>query len=232
MVIEDAAHALGADYKGKRIGSLSDMTIFSFHPVKHITTGEGGMITTNNEELYEKLLLFRTHGITRKRELFESADGGPWYYDQVCLGYNYRITDIQCALGLSQLKKSDKFLSRRREIADIYNSAFEDLDGVVVPFQKKDRNSSWHLYVVKFDLNTLSMSRRKIYDFLISQDIGVNVHYIPVYYLSHYKKLGYKKGICKNAEKLYEEIITLPLYPKMNDEDVEYVINAVKKVVL
>lgn len=230
MVIEDAAHALGAEYKGKRIGNLSDMTIFSFHPVKHITTGEGGMITTNNKELYEKLLLFRTHGITRKRELFENADEGSWFYDQLCLGYNYRMTDIQCALGLSQLKKADKFLSRRREIAEIYNKAFKELDGVIVPFQKEDRNSSWHLYVIRFELNKIRMSRKEIYNYLISQNIGVNVHYIPVYYLSYYKKLGYKKGICKNAEKLYEEIITLPLYPKMSDEDVEYVISAVKEV--
>ena len=206
------------------------MTIFSFHPVKHITTGEGGMITTNNKELYEKLLLFRTHGITRKRELFENADEGLWFYDQLCLGYNYRMTDIQCALGLSQLKKSDKFLSRRREIAEIYNKAFKELDGVIVPFQKEDRNSSWHLYVIRFELNKIRMSRKEIYNYLISQNIGVNVHYIPVYYLSYYKKLGYKKGICKNAEKLYEEIITLPLYPKMSDEDVEYVISAVKEV--
>ena len=131
---------------------------------------------------------------------------------------------------MSQLKKSDKFLSRRREIAKIYNRAFKDLNGVIVPFQKEDRNSSWHLYVIRFELNKLRMNRKEIYDFLISKNIGVNVHYIPVYYLSYYKKLGYKKGICKNAEKLYEEIITLPLYPKMSDEDVEYVISAVKEV--
>ncbi len=230
IVIEDAAHALGAEYKGRRIGSISDMTTFSFHPVKHITTGEGGMITTNDEELYKKLILFRTHGITRNNELLHNQDEGPWYYEQLDLGYNYRITDIQCALGISQLKKLEKFVARRREIVAQYNKAFKELEGVVIPYQDQYSDSSWHLYIIKLELDKLKAGRQEIFEALKALNIGVNVHYIPVYYFPYYQKLGYGKGLCPNAEYLYERIITLPLFPQMTDVDVERVINSVSKV--
>jgi perosamine synthetase len=230
VVIQDAAHALGAEYKGRKIGALADMTEFSFHPVKHITTGEGGMITTNNRECYEKLKLFRTHGITRDKEFLLNKDEGSWYYEQLDLGYNYRITDIQCALGISQLSKLDKFLKRRREIAEKYNEYLNDIDGIIVPEQAGLSNSSWHIYVIQLQLEKFKVGRREIFEALQAENIGVNVHYIPVYYHPYYQELGYKKGLCPNAEKLYERMITIPLHPKMNDKDVEDVVMALKKV--
>lgn len=230
MVIEDGAHSLGAEYKGKKTGSLVDMTTFSFHPVKHITTGEGGMITTNNKELYEKLKLFRTHGITRDKKILYNKNEGSWYYEQLELGYNYRITDIQCALGISQLNKIDKFLRRRREIAEKYNEYLKDIDGIVLPYQEEYIKSSWHLYVIQLELEKFKVGRREIFEALQAENIGVNVHYIPVYYHPYYQKLGYKKGLCPNAEKLYERIITIPLYPKMTDKDVKDVVEALDRV--
>lgn len=230
IVIEDGAHSLGAEYKGKKTGSLVDMTTFSFHPVKHITTGEGGVITTNNKELYEKLKLFRTHGITRDKKILYNKNEGSWYYEQLELGYNYRITDIQCALGISQLNKIDKFLRRRREIAEKYNEYLKDIDGIVLPYQEEYIKSSWHLYVIQLELEKFKVGRREIFEALKAENIGVNVHYIPVYYHPYYQKLGYKKGLCPNAEKLYERIITIPLYPKMTDKDVKDVVEALDKV--
>ncbi|HHV28948.1 UDP-4-amino-4,6-dideoxy-N-acetyl-beta-L-altrosamine transaminase [Acetivibrio mesophilus] len=229
LVIEDGAHAIGAEYKGRKIGILGDMTTFSFHPVKHITTGEGGAITTNSEELYKKLTLFRTHGITReKEELLENH--GSWYYEQQYLGYNYRMTDIQAALGISQLKKSDRFLQLRRDYAKLYTEAFESINELVVPYQLDGTNSSWHLYILKLKPERLDCDRKKIFEELQARKIGVNVHYIPVYYHPFYKKLGYIKGLCPQAEDFYERIITLPLFPKMEREDVRYVISNVKDV--
>lgn len=230
IVIEDGAHSLGAEYKGKKTGSLVDMTTFSFHPVKHITTGEGGVITTNNKELYEKLKLFRTHGITRDKQILYNKNEGSWYYEQLELGYNYRITDIQCALGISQLNKIDKFLRRRREIAEKYNEYLKDIDGIVLPYQEEYIKSSWHLYVIQLELEKFKVGRREIFEALKAENIGVNVHYIPVYYHPYYQKLGYKKGLCPNAEKLYERIITIPLYPKMTDKDVKDVVEALDRV--
>lgn len=230
VVIEDAAHALGATYKGKRIGSLSDMTMFSFHPVKHITTGEGGIITTNHKAYYERLLLFRSHGITRDKERLTQYEG-PWYYEMQDLGYNYRLTDLQAALGLSQLKKLDSFIERRKQIVSLYNRAFQGMDEIILPYQHPDGESSWHLYVIRLKLDRLTATRREIYEALLKENIGVNVHYIPVYYHPYYQKLGYPKGICPTAEKIYEEIITLPLFPKMNEDDVDDVIEAIKKVI-
>jgi len=230
-VIEDAAHALGATYKGKKIGCISDMTIFSFHPVKHITSGEGGMITTNSKELYEKLIKFRTHGITKDSDKYTNEPDGPWYHEQQELGYNYRITDIQSALGASQLAKSDRFLKRRREIADRYNEAFKDIKGIITPYQKEDSNSSWHIYVLQLDLDKLNGGRKDIFEALRDKSLGVNVHYIPVYYHPYYQELGYEKGLCSVAERLYERIVTIPLYPKMSDEQVDEVIERVKTVI-
>jgi len=230
VVIEDAAHALGSTYKGKRIGSLSDMTMFSFHPVKHITTGEGGIITTNNKEYYNKLIQFRSHGITRDPAVMKE-NHGPWYYEMQFLGYNYRMTDIQAALGSSQIKKLDGFVNRRKEIIETYNKAFEQISQVQIPYQLPETDSSWHLYVLKLNLDQLAVSRKEVFEELQKLNIGVNVHYIPVHMLSYYKQLGYKKGSLPLAEKLYEEIISLPLFPLMQEQDVEDVIEAVKLVI-
>jgi len=217
IVIEDAAHALGADYKGKKIGSVSDMTTFSFHPVKHITTGEGGMITTNDKELYERLILFRSHGITRNEELMTKTDGD-WYYEQLALGFNYRITDIQCALGISQLKKLDRFVARRRALVKRYNEAFANVEGIICPQQADGCNNSWHLYVVQVG------NRKDVYDKLQEAGIHVNVHYIPVYKHPYYQKHGYADVCCKNAEELYANMISLPLYPELTEEEQDYII--------
>lgn len=230
IIIEDAAHALGAKYKGEKIGSLSDMTIFSFHPVKHITTGEGGMILTNKKEFYERLLLFRTHGITKDPNRLNERKT-LWYYDMQELGYNYRITDFQCALGIKQLDRLNEFVERRREIAKIYNHAFKDIEEIIIPYEKKEVVSSYHLYVILLRLERLTGNRKEIFEALRAENIGVNVHYIPIYYHSYYQKLGYERGICPNAEEYYERTLTLPLFPKMSDRDVRDVINAVKKVI-
>jgi UDP-4-amino-4,6-dideoxy-N-acetyl-beta-L-altrosamine transaminase len=230
VVIEDAAHAFGATYKDRKIGSISDMTMFSFHPVKHITTGEGGIITTNNEEYYEKLMQFRSHGIIREKEKMNEYHG-PWYYEMQFLGFNYRMTDIQAALGISQLKKIDKFIELRRKYVAMYNEAFKDMDEIITPFQHEDGESCWHLYIIRLKLDKLTASRREVFEALQQQNIGVNVHYIPVHLQPYYQQLGYKKGICPKAEKLYEEIITLPLFPAMSEEDVNGVIKAVKRTI-
>lgn len=228
VVIEDGAHALGAEYKGKKVGSIGDMTTFSFHPVKHITTGEGGAITTNNRELYEKLAMFRTHGITRDSGKLIKNEGA-WYYEQHFLGYNYRLTDIQAAMGISQLKKLGKFLEKRRELVAKYNEAFKGIECIITPAQSEFAQSAWHLYIIKLDLMKFGINRKEIFDQLRKRNIGVNVHYIPVYYHPYYQKLGYQKGLCPNAEKLYEAIITLPLFPSMDDKDIQYVIKVVSE---
>jgi len=228
-VIADGAHALGAEYKGSIVGSQTDMMTLSFHPVKHITTGEGGMILTNSKDFYEKLKLFRTHGITRDENLLTKNEG-PWYYEQQYLGYNYRMTDIQAALGISQMNKLNKFVELRRKYAQMYNDAFKDIEELIIPYQLPYTNSSWHIYVLQLRLEKLKVGRREVYEALLKENIGVNVHYIPVYYHPYYQRLGYRKGLCLNAEHLYERIITLPLFPKMTEEDVLDVINAINKV--
>lgn len=222
IVIEDAAHALGAEYKGNKIGSMSDMTTFSYHPVKHITTAEGGMIMTNNKELYDKLILFRTHGITRDPKLL-SRDEGPWYYEQIDLGYNYRITDVQCALGISQMRRLDDFVAKRREIAKRYNKAFSENPNIVVPFQKEGCNNSYHLYVIQVK----KVNRRQVFEELRASGIGVNVHYVPVYTFPYYREHGYEAVTCKHAEELYENIISIPMYPGLTLEEQEYVIEKI-----
>lgn len=227
VVIEDGAHALGAKYKGQKIGGLSDMTTFSFHPVKPITTGEGGMVMTNDEELYKRLLLFRSHGITRDEELM-AYNEGPWFYQQLELGYNYRITDIQCALGMSQMKKLDGFLRRRQEIAARYDDAFATVDGIVTPYQSDDGQSGWHLYIIQVP----QCDRRKVFEYLRSKGIGVNVHYIPVYKHPYYRQHGYETVKCDRAENLYENMISLPIYPGLSQEEQDYVIEEVKKAIV
>lgn len=230
VVIEDAAHALGATYKDKKVGSISDMTMFSFHPVKHITSGEGGMIVTNNKEYYERLLQFRSHGITRDADKLQ-ANHGPWYYEMQFLGYNYRMTDIQAALGSSQLNKLDRFVEKRREIVTQYNEAFQSVSQITIPFQDKFGESSWHLYIIRLNLQELTVGRKEIFEALQKQNIGVNVHYIPVHLLPFYQELGYEKGSLPNAEQLYEEIISLPLFPAMTEQDISDVITTVKKTI-
>lgn len=230
ILIEDAAHALGATYRGQRVGSIADMTIFSFHPVKHITTGEGGMVTTHHEDLAERLRLIRSHGIVRDPAKWHEHEG-PWYYEMHDLGYNYRMTDIQAALGLSQLKKLDRFIALRKKYADMYNATFADNDALIVPYQSPDGSSSWHLYVLRLRLEALSITRREIYEALIRENIGVHVHYIPVYWHPYYAGLGYRRGLCPEAERHYKAIITLPLFPKMTERDVGDVIDAVERIV-
>lgn len=230
IVIEDAAHSLGAEYQGRKVGTWADMTMFSFHPVKHVTTGEGGMIVTDNEEFYGKLLSFRSHGMTRDPDKLTQNDG-PWYYEMQALGYNYRMTDIQAALGISQMDKLDGFIARRRELVDIYNRKLADIPGLVLPKQHAESNSSWHLYVVRFLPQYFQSSRKEIFEQLRAWNIGVNVHYIPVYLQPYYKGLGYEKGLCPHAENYYESCITLPLFPGMKDEDVLYVVRAIKELI-
>ena len=230
IVIEDAAHSLGAKFQGKSVGTLADMTMFSFHPVKHVTTGEGGVIVTDNKEFYEKMLLFRSHGVTREPgKLLEQQ--GPWYYEMHALGYNYRMTDMQAALGISQMGKLDNFLERRREIIQLYNQAFAEMKGVILPHQHPEAESAWHLYMLQLDLGSINVTRKEVFEALRAENIGVNVHYIPVHLQPYYKGLGHKKGDCPVAEHLYEGLLTLPLYPKMKNEDVHDVIKAVNKVV-
>lgn len=225
IVIEDGAHALGSVYKGKKVGSLSDMTTFSFHPVKPITTGEGGMIVTDNEDFYKKMVLFRSHGITRDDSMMTRNDG-PWFYQQFDLGYNYRITDIQCALGCSQMKKLDRFLARRKEIVARYNEAFADCDNIITPYQLSDTESGWHLYIVQVK----NCDRRQVFENMREKGIGVNVHYIPVYMHPYYQEHGYENVHCANAEEIYSHIISLPLYPGLTSEQQDYVIDTLKSL--
>jgi len=227
LIIEDASHALGSLYKGKKIGRLADMTVFSFHPVKGITTGEGGMVLTDNKKFYEKLKILRHHGIVKKPEK------GGWYYDIETPGFNFRITDFQCALGLTQLKKLGKFIKRRREIVARYNKAFKDIEEIITPQEKSYVKSAWHIYPVQLKLERLKATRKKIFDYLREQGIGVQVHYIPLHLISFYKKrFGYRTGDFPIAENYYKRAITLPLFPKMTDSDVEKVVRVVKKAVL
>ena len=230
MVIEDAAHALGAEYRGQRVGSLSDMTVFSFHPVKLITTGEGGAVVTDEPELARRLRIFRNHGITT--EARERQEAGDWFYEMVDLGYNYRLTDIQCALGLSQMDKLDDWLARRRDIAKRYDRAFAELPEVVIPVMKEDRISAWHLYVIRLDPERLRVGRAEVFAALRAENIGVNVHYIPVHLHPYYRKrFGYKRGDYPMAEAAYNQLITLPIFPRMTDGDGQDVIDAVTKVI-
>lgn len=230
IVIEDSAHALGAEYKGRKVGSTAHMTEFSFHPVKPVTTGEGGIVVTNSKKYYEKLNLFRNHGITKNCELMYDNQG-PWYYEQIELGYNYRITDIQCALGISQMDKIDDFIEKRRKIAKTYNEAFKDMKQINIPFEYDFSKSGYHIYVITLNLEKLQVGRKEIFKALQKENIGVNVHYMPVYLHPYYQKLGYIKGECPIAEELYERMITIPLFPSMSVYDVETVIRAVKKVI-
>jgi len=226
IIIEDACHALGAEYKGRKIGSLADMSVFSFHPVKHITTGEGGMIVTNNGEFYQKLKTFRHHGIVHKPDI------SPWYYEILQPGQNFRITDFQCALGLSQMNKLDYFIQRRREIAARYNEAFSKMAEIITPAEEDFVKAVYHIYVIQLLEEKLRVGRKEIFEALRAENIGVNVHYIPVHLHPFYQReFGYKKGDYPRAERYYQRAITLPIFPQMGDGDTEDVIKAVRKVI-
>ena len=230
-IIEDAAHAIDAEYKNKKIGSISDLTIFSFHPVKNITTAEGGMVTTNNDELNEKLLMFRTHGISRGAEERFGKAGG-FYYDMKCLGFRYNLSELHASLGIHQLKKLESFQQRRREITKIYNRELENIEEITLPYVKKDVKHSWHLYVIQLNIEKLKVDRDYIFKALREENIGVNVHYIPVHYHSFYqKKFGLKKGILPNVEWLFPRLLTIPIFPKMSENDIYDVINALEKII-
>ncbi len=231
ILIEDAAHSLGTKYKGQLIGGIADMSTFSFHPVKTITGGEGGAVTTNNKEFYEKVKLLRTHGITRDINQMLMGTDEPWYNEQIELGFNYRITDFQCALLLSQLKKLDRFVTRRKEVGAIYDQAFADMPEIIVQKNIPESDTSRHLYIIQLNLDLLTCTRREFFEALYAERVCPNVHYIPVYYHGYYQTHGYKKGLCPNAEALYERIMSIPIYPTLTDEDVQDSINAVKKVV-
>ncbi|MHB8916623.1 MAG: UDP-4-amino-4,6-dideoxy-N-acetyl-beta-L-altrosamine transaminase [Desulfocucumaceae bacterium] len=228
VVVEDAAHALGASYKGRPVGSVADMTVFSFHPVKHITTGEGGAVVTDNHDYYEKMLAFRSHGMVRDKEKLEEYHG-PWYHEMHCLGYNYRITDIQCALGISQLKKLDTFLRKRQSIVDYYNDRLSELDMLNTPASLQDVTPAWHLYVVR--LRGGSISRRDLYEELHRSGIGAQVHYLPVYWHPYYKKLGYIRGLCPVAEDFYTRALSLPLFPEMSEKDAGRVVGELLRII-
>ncbi len=225
IVIEDGAHALGSEYKGRKVGPLSDMTTFSFHPVKPITTGEGGMVVTNNEEFYNRLCLFRSHGITRDSSLMTRNEGG-WFYQQLELGYNYRITDIQCALGCSQMKKLERFLGRRRALAKRYDKAFCDTPNIILPYQLPETNSGYHLYIIQ----VVGCDRRQVFEELRAKGIGVNVHYIPVYYHPYYREHGYQDCRCPHAEQVYEHIISIPLHAGLTEEEQDYIIRTINQI--
>ena len=231
LLVEDAAHAIGTKYKGKPVGSIADMTCFSFHPVKTITSGEGGAITTNDENLYRRLSLLRAHGITRNQEEMVHPTDARWYNEQIELGYNYRMTEFQAALLCSQLKKLSKFSARRKEIVEKYNEAFAGMPEIVVQREIPESETTRHLYILRLNPERLSCDRRQFFDALYAENICPQVHYLPVYYHSYYEKLGYQKGICPNAEKYYDEVMSIPLYYTLTDAEVEDVIRAVKKVV-
>lgn len=232
-VLEDASHAIGSGYQGNPVGNcqFSDLTVFSFHPVKIITTGEGGMVVTNQAELYEKLIRLRTHGITRNPELMQGESHGLWYYQQLDLGFNYRMTDIQAALGASQMQRLDEFVSRRRVLADRYNQMLANLP-VTLPWQHPDTESSWHLYVIRLKLDKITKTHRQVFEELRQAGIGVNLHYIPVHTQPYYQNLGFKFGDFPEAERYYSEAISLPLYYGLTNLNQDRVVEVLRKILL
>lgn len=230
LLIEDAAHSIGTTWRGTPVGSVADLTTFSFHPVKTITAGEGGAVTSQDKELARRVQLFARHGITRNRDFLREQGNSSWYYEQQLLGYNYRMTDIQCALALSQLEKLGCFSARRKELVRRYDEIFREMPEVFVQEENQGSDTVRHLYVLRLNLERLRCGRREFYDALQAENINVNVHYIPIYYFPYYQNLGYKKGFCPNAEAYYESCVTLPLFYGMTDQDQQDVVKAVRKV--
>lgn len=232
-IIEDASHAIGASFNQKKIGSCSysDITVLSFHPVKIITTGEGGICLTNDKTLASRIELMRSHGITRDESLMQSHSDGPWYYEQIELGYNYRMTDIHAALGSSQLKRIDSFISRRHEIASKYDKSLSNLP-LKTPYQLDNTYSSYHLYVIILDIENTEINHLNFFTNLRDQGIGVNLHYIPVYMHPYYRNLGFKEGYCREAERYYKSAVSIPMYPDLKNTDQDYVIETIKKNLL
>ena len=230
-VLEDASHAIGARYRGKPVGccEFSDLAVFSFHPVKIITTGEGGMVVTNQEDLYEKLIRFRTHGITRNPDVMQGESHGPWYYQQLELGFNYRMTDIQAALGYSQLKRLDEFCDRRRCLAQFYDDELVRVP-IRCPQQHPDTESSWHLYIIRLLSGNNELTHRQVFEGLRQKKIGVNLHYIPVHLQPYYQALGFRQGHCPEAEQYYQQAISIPLYFGLADENQRYIIQSLEEI--
>jgi len=231
QVIEDASHAIGGKYQGKAIGccEFSDLAIFSFHPVKIITTGEGGMVLTNREDLYEKLIRLRSHGITRNPDLMQGESDGAWYYQQIDLGFNYRMTDIQAALGASQMQRLDDFITRRKFLVHRYNHLLQDLP-LTLPYQHPDTESSWHLYVIRLNLNKISKTHRQVFDELRQAAIGVNLHYIPVHTQPYYQNIGFTWGDFPEAESYYKNAISIPLYYGLSEQEQDRVIGSLQEI--
>lgn len=231
LLIEDAAHSIGTKYKGQPVGSIADITTFSFHPVKTVTGGEGGAVMTNDKEIYHKLMLARTHGITRDRSLMVHPTDDPWYNEQIDLGYNYRLTEFQAALLTSQLQKLALFSRRRKEIVKQYDEAFSGMPELQIQQEIPESDTTRHLYILRLRLELLRCTRREFFDALQAENIYSQVHYLPVYWHSYYEKLGYSKGLCPHAESYYKEVMSLPLYYTLTDDDVADVIMAVKKLI-
>ena len=229
-IIEDASHALGSKYSGEHIGSsvYSDISVFSFHPVKNITTGEGGMILTNNQKLSEKIDLYRSHGVTRDKKKMINKEEGLWYYEQLLLGFNFRMSDIHAALGISQMNSLDKFISKRNELSQIYTKELKGLPLTIQRVRKEDL-SAWHIFVIHLKLKELKLSRLEIYNSLRNKGIGVNVHYIPVHMQPFYKNLGFNKGDFPNSENYYDGAITIPMFTKLKKKEIKFVIQALKE---
>lgn len=231
IFIEDAAHAIGTRYNGKGVGSLADMTCFSFHPVKTVTCGEGGAITTNSDDLHRKLVMAHAHGIVREEEFMEEAPHeGIWYYEQQSLGFNYRMTDFQAALLVSQMGKLDSFKKRRQEIVKKYDEAFSKVPGIIVQKEIPESDTCRHLYIIRLDLERLSCTRREFFDAMSAENVQCQIHYVPVYWFPFYKRLGFEKGLCPVTEEVYKGILSIPLYPMLTDQDTDDVIHAVTKI--
>lgn len=232
-IIEDASHAIGGKYQEQYIGSCqySDITIFSFHPVKIVTTAEGGMAVTNDAKLAQKMDLLRSHGITRNKDLMTKESDGAWYYQQIDLGFNYRMTELQAGLGVSQMQRLEQFVAKRHQIAQQYNQIFADLP-VVLPYQLENTYSGLHLYVIRLQLDKVKKTHQQIFNELREKGIGVNVHYIPVHTQPYYQNLGFKQGDFPNAEQYYAEAISLPMYPDLKDEQIQYIYATLKEVIV
>ena len=232
LFIEDAAHSIGSSYNGTKVGNIADITTFSFHPVKTITGGEGGAVLTNDENLYNKISLAHTHGITHDEAMMKDLPHeGMWYYEQISLGYNYRMTDFQAALLISQLGKLERFKKRRKEIVDYYDSELKNVDGIIIQKEIEQSDTCRHLYIIRLDENVLSCTRREFFDEMSSRGVQPQVHYVPVYWFPYYQKLGYKKGLCPNAERIYKGIMSIPLYPLLTEEEMKYVVDVIKSIV-